>query len=607
MTSRSIIVALSLFISIPLVMAQNILVSPRYALVIGNGKYDELGMLANPGNDAVDIAATLKQLGFTVELQVDVGLQAMEDAVVGLGERLGAIPGSIGFFYFAGHGVQSNGTNYLIPSDARIPSESFLRTKALAAQTVLDTLQSAKNGLNIVVLDACRDSPYGWSRSASRGLSVVGSQPTGSIIVYATSAGSVAQDGNGRNGVFTQELLKFLGNPGLDVKEVFNRTGASVMTATGGAQVPAIYSQFFDQAFLSTGTVTPAWLAKAAVLPVGSIEVQVPDGTPVKIAGTGGSWSLTGSGFINHVPAGEYSVTTGNGDSFISDLAQLSVFQGTATRYEPYSSGAIRFSISPRGATCILAPGKSFGTDTAVSGIGVGTYKAIFQKAGYRDLEQEITVSLGRIALIQVNMQLLSPGSLVVTPYGRDLFVYANGQPVFTTPGPGGKLVFDGIPAGVPLDITLKTDYAANPHTIRGIVVGEAEKKNLDIELYRPWLTEALRNERRAIASSLSARRGKTFAGFMSLATGVLGAAATGLVYYLGTEAGKDYDTALDTASTQFARQQVELYGSLFFVTAGISGAGFATSPFLLMGGPDPRILERSIQDLDEKLGELRK
>ena len=248
--------------------------SARFALVIGNGNYAELGHLANPANDATDMAAALKNLGFDTDLLVDADLDSMEGAVVRLGNKLGSISGSTGFFYYAGHGVQSGGINYLIPSDARIPSESFLRTKALAAQEVLDTMQNSKNGLNIVVLDACRDNPFSWSRSGTRGLTVIGTQPTGSIIVYATSAGSVAQDGTGRNGVFTQELLKNLANPDLEIKEVFNRTGADVQSVTDGKQVPVVYNQFYDKVYLSRGSGKTADLMVKASEPGAEIFVD---------------------------------------------------------------------------------------------------------------------------------------------------------------------------------------------------------------------------------------------------------------------------------------------------------------------------------------------
>lgn len=225
---------------------------PRFALVVGNGKYQGLGALKNPVNDATDVAKALTALGFKVELLTDTDLVSMEEALARLGDRLKGQKDACGFFYYAGHGVQgSDGGNYLIPVDARIPSEAFLKSKAFSAQMVLDVLQDSGNALNVVVLDACRDNPFSWSRSAGRGLSMVRSQPPGSLIAYATSAGSVAQDGTGRNGLFTTHLLKYLASPGLEIKDVFNQTGKAVRDASGGSQVPAVYNQFFDSAWLA--------------------------------------------------------------------------------------------------------------------------------------------------------------------------------------------------------------------------------------------------------------------------------------------------------------------------------------------------------------------
>jgi hypothetical protein len=146
--------------------------------------------------------------------------------------------------------VQSGGENYLIPVDANIPGEAYLRDRSVSMLAILDELNAAGNTLNIVVLDACRDNPFGWRRSGSRGLQVVSNQPADSIIVYATSAGSTAADGEGRNGLFTTHLLANLKKPGLEVNEVFRLTGADVRRASGGKQIPAIYSQFFDAAYL---------------------------------------------------------------------------------------------------------------------------------------------------------------------------------------------------------------------------------------------------------------------------------------------------------------------------------------------------------------------
>jgi hypothetical protein len=221
----------------------------KFALVIGNGKYTSLSKLTNPVNDAEDIAATLNDLGFDVDIVLDGNLDQMENAIIRLKNRLSVSRNSYGFFFYAGHGVQSNSVNYLIPVSANIPSESFLRDRAVSVQAILSELNDANNELNIVVLDACRDNPFGWARSGNRGLTVVSNQPADSIIVYATSAGSVASDGNGRNGLFTSYLLNNLKTPGLEVKEIFNRTGAEVAQASNRQQIPAVYNQFFGNAY----------------------------------------------------------------------------------------------------------------------------------------------------------------------------------------------------------------------------------------------------------------------------------------------------------------------------------------------------------------------
>ncbi|MDA3849794.1 MAG: caspase family protein [Spirochaetaceae bacterium] len=228
----------------------------NYALVIGNSQYQELGSLRNPENDATDMAEALRELGFQVEMLSNAELTEMEDAVLNLSSMLRNDRESIGLFYYAGHGVQSNGVNYLIPSDPRIPRESFLKSRSLSAQIVLDELGRSGNQLNTIILDACRDNPFGWSRSGSRGLTVVGSQPPGSIIVYATSSGTVAQDGLGRNGLFTSELLNNIRTPGIDVTEVFKRTGQAVQQRSNGSQIPAVYNQFFGDASFTVNTAT---------------------------------------------------------------------------------------------------------------------------------------------------------------------------------------------------------------------------------------------------------------------------------------------------------------------------------------------------------------
>lgn len=232
-----------LMVGLPSLFAQE---EYRFALVIGNSDYQGMGKLTNPVNDAVDMSETLERIGFDVDLVLDASLEDMEEAVLRFKNRMSEYPGSVGFFFYAGHGVQSGGENYLIPVDARINSEAMLRSRAVPLQFVLDSLKETQNKLNVVILDACRDNPFSWARSSSRGLAVVGQQPPASIVVYSTSAGRVAEDGTGRNSVFTEELIQHLRTPGLDISEVLRRTGQAVQSRTNGAQIPAIYSQFFD-------------------------------------------------------------------------------------------------------------------------------------------------------------------------------------------------------------------------------------------------------------------------------------------------------------------------------------------------------------------------
>ena len=223
---------------------------PKYALVIGNGAYTNLSPLVNPVNDANDIGAALESLGFVVDKVLDGNLFRMEEALTRLKDRLKGSVNSYGFLYYAGHGVQPNGENFLIPLDANIPSENYLRDRSLSVQAMLNELNDARNCLNVVVLDACRDNPFSWSRSSTRGLAVVTGQPADSIIVYATSAGQRASDGIGKNGLFTSQLLPNLLTPGIDVNEVFRRTGADVSEISNREQIPAIYNQFFGIAYL---------------------------------------------------------------------------------------------------------------------------------------------------------------------------------------------------------------------------------------------------------------------------------------------------------------------------------------------------------------------
>jgi uncharacterized caspase-like protein len=221
----------------------------RIALVIGNGSY-ETGPLRNPVNDAGDIAATLRTLGFEVILKKNVRHRDMEEAIEDFGNRLKR--GGVGLFYFAGHGVQVNGINYLIPVGARISKESDTRFQAVDAGRILAEMENANNGLNIVLLDACRDNPFGRSfRTASRGLAIVSSAPAGTFISFSTSPGSVAHDGEGRNSPYAEALLQYMTEPGLAIEDVFKEVRQKLRKDTG--QIPWELSSLEGKFFFNPG------------------------------------------------------------------------------------------------------------------------------------------------------------------------------------------------------------------------------------------------------------------------------------------------------------------------------------------------------------------
>ena len=224
----------------------------RLALVIGNGAYKS-APLANPTNDARDIAGVLRGLDFVVIEKINADERQMVTAIDSFYNRLGR--SDLGLFYFAGHGMQIKGSNYLIPVDAHVISETDVEFEAVDAGRVLGKMKSAGNKLNIVILDACRDNPFQRSfRTENRGLAHMDA-PKGTIIAYATSPGSVAADGVGRNGIYTKHLLKHIKRPDLSVQEVFMETGLGVMSETADKQVPWVFSTPIPRYYLASSGV----------------------------------------------------------------------------------------------------------------------------------------------------------------------------------------------------------------------------------------------------------------------------------------------------------------------------------------------------------------
>lgn len=222
----------------------------RLALIFGNSNYTS-SPLRNPVNDANAIAKKLKNLGFEVILYTNGTQVEMKKAIRSFGEKLAANKG-IGLFFYAGHGMQVNGDNYLIPVDARIEKEQDVELEAVNLKRLLGEMDYAGNSMNIIVLDACRNNPFARSfRSGSNNGLASTNAPFGTFIAYATAPGSVAADGTGNNGLYTQEFLKALDIKGQTIENVFKEVRRNVYKISSGKQVPWDNSSIFNDFYFN--------------------------------------------------------------------------------------------------------------------------------------------------------------------------------------------------------------------------------------------------------------------------------------------------------------------------------------------------------------------
>ncbi len=229
----------------------------RVALVVGNDSYAGAA-LSNGRNDAKSVAAALREVGFQVTLLEDATQATLNRAVADLGDSVG--PSDVAFFYFAGHGVQIGGENYLIPVDYRGASPTAARLTTLAASDVQEALGKAR--VSILVLDACRNNPYSGQRAGGGGLAAM--EARGSLVAFATGAGQTAADNAGQsNGLFTLELLRTLREPNLSARDVFYRTRQRVFDASKGRQFPAVYDGLLGEFVFRPGTTTAPVVSSA--------------------------------------------------------------------------------------------------------------------------------------------------------------------------------------------------------------------------------------------------------------------------------------------------------------------------------------------------------
>jgi TPR repeat protein len=237
----------------------------RVALVIGNGSYKE-APLRNPVNDARAMAEALGKSGFAVTELENANRSQMREAIRTFGARI--TEGGVGLFYFAGHGMQVKGRNFLVPVGADIAQEDEVAGEAVEVDAVLAKMETARNRLNILILDACRNNPFGRSfRSTQQGLAQVDA-PTGTFVAFATAPGRTAADGSGTNGLYTEALLRQFQAPGLKLEEVFKRTRAEVLKASSQQQTPWENSSIVGDFYFIPGSALSGSMASAS--PVGT-------------------------------------------------------------------------------------------------------------------------------------------------------------------------------------------------------------------------------------------------------------------------------------------------------------------------------------------------
>jgi hypothetical protein len=310
----------------------------RMALVIGNAAYDS-APLRNPVNDARAMATTLRELGFAVSALENASMTEMKRAIDDFGDGLRR-SGGVGLFYFSGHGAQINGRNYIIPVGARVKGERDVEYESVDVGRVLGKMEDAGNRMNLVILDACRDNPFARSfRSAASGLAAMDAA-SGTFIAYATAPGRTADDGSGANGLYTEQLIRYMRTPGLKVEDVFKRVRIEVEKDSGGKQVPWESSSLKGDFSFAGAPGEVALVPPAAPAPPGK-----PAGAPRTIDEEEALWKVIEAS-TNPVDFEEYLADFPQGRFVAAARARLRQLRRTASSQE-----------APRTATAVVPTG----------------------------------------------------------------------------------------------------------------------------------------------------------------------------------------------------------------------------------------------------------
>ncbi|WP_083636563.1 caspase family protein [Bradyrhizobium sp. AS23.2] len=299
----------------------------RVALVIGNSAYQHVSRLDNPSNDARLVAETLRADGFSLvggDALLDLDKASFDSAIRNFGNQISGA--DVALFYFAGHGVQVRGSNHLVPINANPTKEADVDFQMVDVALVLRQMDGAGTKLNLVILDACRNNPFGTRglRSSAAGLAQM-TAPEGTLISYATQPGNVAQDGSNGNSPYSKALAQTLQRPGLGIFEVFNEVGLTVKRSTGGAQQPWVSSSPIDGRFYFVAPTGGPTNARADTPPTGMNEAAQ-------------AWSATKDTTSAEVLE---DFIRRYGDSFYASLARARLEEIRASRKKPTEIAAL--------------------------------------------------------------------------------------------------------------------------------------------------------------------------------------------------------------------------------------------------------------------------
>lgn len=333
---RKIALVLSTILSIA--FATEALADKRVALVIGNATYQNAPRLPNPLNDAESISRMLRDANFDVVENIrDAGNQDLRRALREFADK--SLNADMAVVYFAGHGMEVDGQNYLLPTDAVLQRDRDIHDEGISLDRILETIESAKQ-LRLVILDACRDNPFAQRmtrvsalRSINRGLIAVAPMTVNTLIAYAAKGGSTAEDGKGDNSPFAAALVKHLPTPGLDLRQAFGRVRDDVMQATDNKQEPFVYGSLGGSTVSLVRTASLSATAPAVAAPVATPNPQAElrrDYEYAERVGTIGGWES----FLKAHPSGFYA------DLARAQLNKLAAEQASTTASEKAQKAA---------------------------------------------------------------------------------------------------------------------------------------------------------------------------------------------------------------------------------------------------------------------------